>query len=168
MGGFVAFEIMRQAPHRVERLALLNTLARPDGPEQLARRHDYAELVKAGKFDQVVEERIPILFHPERQQDEAYLKIARAMAHETGADAFMRQQLAIMGRRDSRPSLGAISCPTMVVASDHDAIATIEDAREIVGHIPGARLEIIEDCGHLCTLEKPEAVTELLRGWLTG
>lgn len=168
MGGFVAMEVMRQAPQRVIRLALLNTLAQPDGPDQLVRRHGYAELIDAGKFDQVVEERIPILFHPERQQDEDFLKTARTMAHETGAAAFLRQQIAIMGRQDSRPSLGAISCPTLVVASEQDAIAKIEDAQLIADRIPGACLEIIEDCGHLSTLEKPEAVTALLRGWLTA
>lgn len=168
MGGFVAFEIMRQAPQRVIRLALLNTLAQPDGPDQLARRHGYAELVKAGKFDQIVEERIPILFHPERQQDEDFLRTTRTMAHETGAAAFIRQQIAIMGRPDSRPSLRAISCPTLVIASDQDAIAKIEDAQLIADRIPGARLEIIKDCGHLSTLEKPEAVTALLRGWLAA
>jgi len=167
MGGFVAFEILRQAPERVERLALFDTLAKADTEKQITRREGYARLVRAGQFDQVVEERIPILLHPDRQNDERLLDIARQMARDTGAEGFLRQQTAIIGRPDSRPGLAAITCPTLVAIGQQDGITAIDDAREIAEGIPGARLEIIEDCGHLSPLEQPEIVTGLLRAWLT-
>lgn len=168
MGGFIAFEIMRQAPERVERLAVMDTLASPDTEAQIARRKGYADLVEAGRFDQVVEERIPLLLHPARQSDPDLLAAAGAMAQETGAEAFLRQQQAIIDRPDSRPYLGAIACPTLVIIGDHDGIVSVDAARLIAEAIPDARLEVIEDCGHLSPLEKAETVTDLLRDWLTG
>lgn len=166
MGGFTAFEVMRLAPERVKSLALIATLAPNDGPAQTERRQGYIRLVEGGQFAQVVEERIPMLVHPARREDEALLAVVRRMAADTGAETFLRQQRAIMGRPDSRPSLGAISVPTLVVRGDEDGITTPEHFAEIVGGIPGARAEAIADCGHLPTLEKPETITGLLRGWL--
>jgi pimeloyl-ACP methyl ester carboxylesterase len=166
MGGFVAFEVMRQAPQRVRSLALLATLAPNDGPAQTERRQGYIRLVEDGRFEGVVEERIPILVHPARREDEALLTVVRRMAQETGAETFLRQQRAIMARADSRPTLAAIACPTLVVWGRQDGIATLAHQEEIVGGIPGARLEIVEDCGHLATLEKPRTVTGLLTEWL--
>jgi pimeloyl-ACP methyl ester carboxylesterase len=166
MGGFVAFEVMRRAPDRVRRLVLMSTLAPADTPVQTARREGYLRLVEAGRFDEVVEERIPILVHPDRRSDQALIGAARAMAADTGAEAFLRQQRAIMGRADSRPSLSAIACPTLLVMGRQDGIVTEAHQDEMAAAIPGARLEIIEACGHLATLERPEAVNALLRGFL--
>jgi pimeloyl-ACP methyl ester carboxylesterase len=166
MGGFVAFEVMRQAPQRVRSLALLATLAPNDGPAQTERRQGYIRLVEDGRFEGVVEERIPILVHPARREDEALLTVVRRMAQETGAETFLRQQRAIMARADSRPTLAAIACPTLVVWGRQDGIATLAHQEEIVAGIPAARLEIVEDCGHLATLEKPRTVTGLLTEWL--
>jgi pimeloyl-ACP methyl ester carboxylesterase len=166
MGGFVAFEVMRRAAARVRRLVLMSTLAPADTPVQTARRKGYLRLVEAGRFAEVVEERIPILVHPARRGDVALTGAARAMAADTGADAFLRQQLAIMGRADSRPGLWAIACPTLLVMGRQDAIVTDAHQDELAAAIPGARLEIIEDCGHLSSLERPEAVNGLLRRFL--
>ena len=166
MGGFIAFEIMRQQPQRVEKLALFDTLANADMPAQTKRREGYADLVRAGKFDQVVEERIPILFSEAHRSNEDLLNIARQMARDTGAEGFLNQQSAIMGRIDSRPSLPAITCPTLVAIGREDAITAISDAEEISGLIQHSQLEIIEDSGHLTLLEQPEKVNQLLRDWL--
>ncbi|MFN3231111.1 MAG: alpha/beta fold hydrolase [Alphaproteobacteria bacterium] len=166
MGGFIAFEIMRQAPNRVDRLALFDTLASADSAAQTKRRQRYADLVHAGQFDQVVEDRIPILLHPNRQNDTLLLSIARQMAAETGPDAFLRQQAAIMARQDSRPDLKSINCPTLVALGRQDRITSVNDARTIADGVPGARLEVIENCGHLAPLEQPEQVTQLLKEWL--
>ena len=168
MGGFVAFEMWRQAPQRIQRMALFDTLATADTPSQITRRRGYATLVRAGKFDQVVEERIPILLHPERQDNESLLKIARDMASQTGPAAFLRQQDAIISRPDSRPTLATITCPTLVAIGRQDAITALKDAETIAKDIPNAQLNIIEECGHLSLLEQPEAVTKLLRRWLNS
>lgn len=168
MGGFVAFEVMRRQPERVSSLALLATLAPNDGPAQTERRQGYIRLVEAGNFEGVVEERIPILVHPARREDEPLLSVVRRMAAQTGPDTFLRQQRAIMARPDSRPTLPTIACPTLVVWGRQDGITTEAHQSEIVSGIRGARLEMIEDCGHLATLEKPVTVTRLLTDWLAG
>jgi pimeloyl-ACP methyl ester carboxylesterase len=168
MGGFIAFEVMRQAPERVRKLVLLSTLAPNDGPAQTARRQGYIQLVEEGRFEEVVEERIPILVHPARREDAPLLDLIRRMARQTGPETFMLQQRAIMGRADSRPTLGRIGCPTLVVWGRQDGITTEAHQQEIVGGIPGASLAVIEDCGHLTTLEKPRTAARLVAEWLSG
>jgi len=168
MGGFTAFEVMRQAPERVISLALIATLAPNDGPAQTERRQGYIRLVEAGQFDEVVEERIPILVHPARREDEPLLTVVRRMAADTGAETFLRQQRAIMSREDSRASLSRISVPTLVIRGAQDGITTPAHVDEIVGGVPGARFEEIADCGHLPTLEKPVTTNRLLAEWLAA
>ena len=167
MGGFVAFEVMRQAPERVDRMALLATLAPNDGPAQTARRQGYIDLVESGRFADVIEERIPMLFSPDKREDAALLNIARQMAADTGADTFMQQQRAIMSRADSRPSLPAMQVPVMLLWGDADGIATRAHQDEMLAGLPNARLEIIAGGGHLATLEQPEAVNAALLNWLS-
>lgn len=166
MGGFVAFEMLRQAPARVGRLVLMSTLASADGPAQTARREGYLRLVEAGRFDEVVEERLPLLLSPERRSDPELVAAARAMAAATGPDAFLRQQRAIMSRPDSRPSLSAIACPTLILCGRQDGIVTLAHQEEMRDGIPGARLEILDDCGHLMSLEQPARVNALLGEFL--
>jgi pimeloyl-ACP methyl ester carboxylesterase len=89
------------------------------------------------------------------------------MAAETGVDAFLRQQQAIITRPESRPGLGAIKCPTLVLVGDGDEATPPELAREIAGAIGGSRLAMIPDCGHLSTLEQPEKVAAALVDWMT-
>ena len=162
MGGFVAFEVMRRAPERVAKLALISTLASADGPAQTARRQGYIDLVENGQFDQVVEERIPILFPEEKRGDARLLGIARQMAADTGANTFLAQQRAIMARIDSRPRLGEIAVPTLLIWGDKDGITSRAHHEEILDAIPGARLEVIAGAGHLPMVEAPELVVPLL------
>ena len=89
------------------------------------------------------------------------------MAADTGAAAFVRQEKAIISRPDSRPSLPKIACPTLVLVGENDELTTPELAREIAGGIPGAKLTIVPDCGHLSTLERPDAVNAALADWLS-
>lgn len=162
MGGFVAFEVLRRAPQRVAKLVLVSTLASADGPAQTARRQGYIDLVESGRFDQVVEERIPILFPADRRDDPELLRIARQMAADTGADTFLRQQHALMARIDSRPRLSEIAVPTLLVWGDGDGITSREQHEEIAAAIPGARLAVIAGAGHLPMLEAPDQVIPLL------
>ncbi len=115
MGGYIALEIMRQAPERVARLALLDTGARPELPEQTARRRPLMELARSGRFAQIPDLQFPVFVHKNRHGDVALRQLVRTMAEETGPDAFLRQQEAIIARADSRPGLGAIACPTLVL-----------------------------------------------------
>jgi len=166
MGGYVAFEIVRQAPERVARLALLSTSARLDPPEITERRRRQIALAQEGRFRDVADMQFRLLVHRSRLDDEGLQTLVRLMADETGAEAFVRQQTAIIGRADSRPDLARIACPTLVVVGDGDELIAPENSVEIAGGIPGARLVTIAACGHLSTLERPAQVTAALGEWL--
>jgi len=166
MGGFVAFEVMRRAPDRVAKLALIATLASADGPAQTVRRQGYIDLVESGRFDQVVEERIPILFPEDKRDDARLLGIARRMAADTGADTFLAQQRAIMARIDSRPRLGEIAVPVLLIWGEKDGITSRAHHDEILEAIPGSRLEVVPGAGHLPTVEAPEVVVPLLTDFI--
>lgn len=166
MGGYIAFEIMRAAPNRVSRLALLDTTARPDTPAQSQRRREQIDRTRAGHFAQVVDELIEVWVRPSRR-DDGMRRLIHRMAAETGPEAFIRQQTAIMNRMDSRPDLAGIACPTLVVVGADDELTTPEHAKEMAGAVPDARLEVVPDCGHLSTLEQPDALTAALTAWLS-
>jgi pimeloyl-ACP methyl ester carboxylesterase len=168
MGGYIAFEILRQAPQRVARLALLDTGARPDTPEQTERRLHQIELARAGRFAEIPEQLFPLLVSPNHQNDATLWEITHAMADETGADAFVRQQTAIIKRPDSRPGLSAVRCPTLVLVGDGDELTPLPLAQEIAAAISGAQLKVVEDSGHLSTLEQPDIVTQALVEWMSG
>jgi pimeloyl-ACP methyl ester carboxylesterase len=168
MGGYIAFEIMRQAPERVLRLALLDTSALPDRLEQSERRDTQIAMARDGRFAAIADLLFPLMVRPEHQQDEALRRVFWQMHDENGADAFILQQQAIKARPDSRPLLAAISCPTLVVVGDADQLTPPEMAREIAAGISGARLVIIPESGHLSTLEKPDAVTRALTEWMAS
>lgn len=167
MGGYLAFEVMRQASERVARLALLNTAARPDTPEQVERRREHIAMTEDGRFAEVVGILGQRLVRPGVGDDGALSNVVRQMADEIGPDGFIRQQRTATSRPDSRAGLAAISCPVLVVAGADDDITTIGHATEIADGIPGARLTVIPDCGHLSTLEQPAMVTQTLVDWLS-
>jgi pimeloyl-ACP methyl ester carboxylesterase len=166
MGGYVAFEIMRRAPGRVTHLALLDTSARPDPPEMVQRRRDLIALSARGEFRGVTAELLAQWVHPERMKDAAFAERVGAMTRRVGREAFARQQTAIMNRPDSRPGLGAIRAPTLVLCGRQDAATPVERHREIAADIPDSRLVVVEECGHLAPLEKPGEVSAALRAWL--
>ena len=168
MGGYIAFAMLRLAPERIARLALLDTAAGPDLPEQKVGREKFIAMAEAGKLTDVVEILTPRFLHRSRQNDEALKRVVRDMAAETGPEAFVRQQKAIMSRPDSRPLLASIRCPSLVLVGEGDELTPPELAKEIAGGISGARLVVVPDCGHLSTLEKPEAVNAALTDWLTA
>lgn len=165
MGGYVAFEILRQAPERVARLALLNTKARPDSEEETKRRKDLLSSVGVGNFKGATGRLLPLFIHEDRLADEDLTADIEAMAERVGKDAFVRQQKAILTRPDSRPGLAKISCPTLVIGSRQDRLTPVDCHEEMAAGIPGAELIIIEDCGHLSPMEHPDRVTEELRRW---
>lgn len=162
MGGYISFEIMRQAPERVAKLALLDTSAQPETPQQTERRTALIALARDDRLIAINDILWPHLVHSSKQ-DNAALRVAiDQMAVETGAEAFIRQERAIIGRADSRPSLNAIKCPTLVIVGDSDRLTPPAHAKEIADGIPGARLETIAECGHMSAMEEPAKVTKLL------
>jgi pimeloyl-ACP methyl ester carboxylesterase len=168
MGGYIAFEILRQAAARVAKLALLDTGAGAEVPERTAQRKPLIALAQQGRFAEITEDQFPLLVHRSRHGDTALKAQVRAMNQETGPDAYCRQQHAIMGRPDSRPGFAAISCPTLVLVGDEDQLTPPALAHEMAGGIRGARLVVVPECGHLSTMERPQAVTQALLDWMRG
>lgn len=168
MGGYLALEVMRQAPDRVARLALLDTNARADTPEISERRRRQIELAQNGRLGEIVDQQLPLFVHRDRRGDTSLIEIVRVMAEETGVEAFVRQQRALIGRADLRSHLAAIRCPTLVLVGDGDELTPPTLAKEIAGSITGARLVVVPASGHLSTLEQPVAVNTALVEWMAA
>lgn len=166
MGGYVAFEVVRQAAGRVARLALLDTGAGAEVPERTEQRKPLLQLARQGRFAAITDNQFPLLVHRKRHGDAALRATVRAMNEETGADAYLRQQQAIMSRPDSRPGLAAIACPTLILVGDDDQLTPPALAREMAAGIRGSRLVIVSDSGHLSTIEQPQQVTGALVEWM--
>ena len=166
MGGYIALAILRLAPERVIKLALLDTGSRADTPEQTERRKAQIAMAEKGQLDAINDALWPLLVHKDRQGDMALKKEVAQMAILAGAEAFARQQQAIMTRPDSRPSLPAIKCPTLVLVGEGDQLTPPHLAEEMASLIPGSRHVVVPDSGHLSTMEQPEAVTRALVEWL--
>lgn len=165
MGGYVALEIMRQAPERIRGLVLLDTMARPDTAEATENRHRLMALAEKD-FPRVTETLMPRLVHPDRLQDDDLTRVIKDMANTLGKDVFLRQQQAIIDRVDSRPYLPQIQCPALILCGREDAIAPVEIHEEMAEGIPDSTLIVVEQSGHLSPLERPEPVTQAMRNWL--
>lgn len=165
MGGYVALEIMRRAPERVSRLALINSSARSDTPERTRQRMAGIESLRRGKFVGITHRLLGDLVHADHTVGPVAEEM-RAMASRVGGEAFIRQQQAIMTRPDSLAGLNAIDVPTMIVVGEGDRITPPDHAREIHERIAGSSFHLIGACGHMAALEHPEQVNFLLRNWL--
>ena len=166
MGGYVAFEILRRAPARVERLALMDTQATPDTPEATARRRGFVDQTKMGRFHGVQPSLLPQIVHRSRLADQSVIQPIVEMAAEVGADGFCRSQVAMIDRPDSRPLLVEIKQPTLVLVGRQDIATPLVRAEEMAADIGHSQLVVIETCGHMSPLEKPAEVSAALRRWL--
>ena len=166
MGGMLALEMQRQAPARVQGLALLGTTARPDTPELIALRTRACELFAAGRMDEVLRANVLLAFHPSRARAPGLVERYLAMIRRAGAAQLIAQNQAVMARPDSRPRLAAVACPVLVACGEADLLTPPEHAREMAALMPHARLELVPGAGHMLTLEQPERVSALLVNWL--
>jgi pimeloyl-ACP methyl ester carboxylesterase len=167
MGGYVAFEVFRRAPERVERIALIDTQAAPDSTETRTRRQAFIEQTRLGRFHGVHPTLLPQIIHPTRLKDTAVTQPILDMAKEIGGDGFVRQQQAILGRPDSRPLLVEIEVPAVVIVGRQDMATPLLRSQEMAADIANAQLVILEECGHVSPLERPTEVSAALRRWLT-
>jgi pimeloyl-ACP methyl ester carboxylesterase len=167
MGGYVAFEILRRATQRVERLALMDTQATPDSAESTKRRRALLEQIKIGRFHGVQRTLLPQLVHSRRINDATISQPIFDMAQEIGADGFVREQRAIIDRADSRRMLVDIDIPTVVIVGRQDQVTPLPRSEEMAADIANSRLIVLEECGHMSPLEKPAEVTAALRRWLS-
>ena len=166
MGGYIAFEIMRQAPERVARLALINTQARADTPEAIERRRGHIARAKRGELRALRDEMFPDLVHSSRRDDESLRKLMHVQDEDVGVERYVAQQNAMIARVDSRPTMAGITCPTLVLSGDEDKLIPNWLSKEMADGITGAKLVILDRCGHLPQPEQPEATIAALAEWL--
>jgi pimeloyl-ACP methyl ester carboxylesterase len=166
MGGYIAFEIMRQAPERVAKLALINTQARPDTPEAMIRRRGLMARAQNGEYRAVLDELFPGFVHSSRRDDAGLRRLVHDMGADVGPEAFIRQMTAVMSRPDSRPTLATIKCPTLVLTGDEDNTIPNSLSIEMADGIDGAKLVILPNSGHLPQPEQPQATSDALAEWL--
>ena len=162
LGGYIAFEILRQARARVVRLALIDTGARADTAQQSARRLQRIEMAQSGRFSESLDLQFPLVVHPRHQRNEELRDAYRTMAMECGPEAFVRHLQADLRRPDSRRVLGEIRCPTTIVVGDSDQLTPPALAEEMARGIDNARLVVVPEAGHLSPLEQPAHVTQAL------
>jgi pimeloyl-ACP methyl ester carboxylesterase len=166
LGGYLAFEIIRRQLQRLERLVLMDTKAIADDPPRRAGRYADIAKVKEGGIDALIPELPARWLHPAHAQRAELTKLMSEMARSIGARGLFNQQAAMLARPDSRDDLARVAVPTLVMCGRNDPVTPVPDHEVIAARIPGARLEIIEDCGHLSTIEQPEAVNRVLIDWL--
>lgn len=167
MGGYVAFEMMRQAPERVTRLALLDTRATCDTAVETERRRDMLALAGKGRFHGVTDRLMPLLVHPDRLSETDLTGDIKQMARDVGPDGFARQTEAIMNRRDSRDTCMEIAVPSLVLCGRQDKVTPLHQHEEMANLLPDVEMVVIEDCGHMSTMERPAETNAALQRWLT-
>lgn len=166
-GGIVAMDMVRQAPERIRRLALLDTTMMPDTPETLAARRKTADMAeRATRFHGFSDQLAGAYLSPQNRENAELVAEIRAMTERLGADVFARQTR--LPRPDNRDALASLTCPVLVACGEEDVLTTPERHREMATLIPGADLVMIPDAGHMTPLEQPEAVTEALQNWLAA
>lgn len=167
MGGILALSILRQAPERIARLALLNTNPFAEASERQAQRAgDIAQAEAMGMARYAREVLAPLYPAAGAQNDSAHAELVVAMAERAGLEAFRRQALALRDRPDGSAALADITQPTLVLCGDGDQLCPPARHIYLAEHISDAELLILEGVGHLSTLQAPAAVSEALARWL--
>ncbi|WP_226637652.1 alpha/beta fold hydrolase [Novosphingobium profundi] len=166
MGGYVAMEIWRQAPERVSRIAFLDTSAGADDADAARLRQAAITTARKRSLEAVLRGSLRRLVHPDAERTTAEAVVAMALG--VGLETYANQQRAIMARPDSHADLARINVPALVLAGAQDKLTPPQRARDIAAHTPGARLELVEQCGHMAPMEQGAAVTVHLRDWLAA
>jgi pimeloyl-ACP methyl ester carboxylesterase len=166
LGGYLAFEIIRRALPRIERLVLMDTTAAADFPERRAGRLADMAKVREGGIDALIPELPARWLHPAHAGRADLRDLMSAMARSIGAGGQLNQQLAMMARPDSHADLDRVRVPALLMCGRQDPVTPLRDHEAMAARIPGARLDIVEDCGHLSTIEQPEEVNRILADWL--
>jgi pimeloyl-ACP methyl ester carboxylesterase len=165
-GGFVAQEIVRRAPHRVERLALLDTSIRSDTDERRASRKALLQAANMpGAFKGIADRLLPTFIHPDRLSDVDLVDRIKAMTLRLGREVFLRQ--SAMERFDGEQALRTLTCPILILCGEQDVLTPLASHQDMVNGLPHARLIVIASSGHMTPMEQPDAVSSALRDWLT-
>lgn len=166
MGGYISFEMMRRAPGRISRLALISTSARADAPESAPERRESVMIAREHGASVAWRQKMGLSFHrPDRLPPDVIAEL-EAMTDKLGADRYASQQEAIIARADSRDILPAITCPTIVICGTHDSRTPPVHSWEIASAVAGAELHLLAECGHCSPIEDPRTVNALLGAWM--
>lgn len=168
MGGRVAFEVVRRAPERVRSLAVLDTGAHPAPAGEREQRRGRIEIAEAGGMEALAANWVPAMLHPSRRSDRRLVDAISEMVASFTVEQYIGQIHALLGRPDARRVLPSIACPTLVACGRADEWSPLAQHEEITAEVPGARLAVIEDAGHMVAMEQPEATTRLLAEWLAS
>jgi len=166
LGGYVAFEIIRRQLHRLERLVLIDTTAVADHPARKAGRLADIAKVREGGIEALIPELPSRWFLPAHARKPELAKLMAEMARSVGARGQFNQQTAMLARPDSHEDLAKVSVPTLVMCGRQDPVTPLADHEAMAARVAGSRLRIIEDCGHLSTIEQPQVVSQVLAEWL--
>jgi pimeloyl-ACP methyl ester carboxylesterase len=171
MGGIVAFEMFRQAPQRIVRIAFLDTNPRAEGPENVPVRHQQINDIAQGGVETLktfVSQQLMPKYVFGSEQRLRLEPLVMEMALDVGADEFINQWRALASRADSWSTLKDIRCPTLILCGVHDALCNEKLHRDMALEVKHARLDIIDEAGHLSTLDAPEQVNQALENWLNS
>jgi pimeloyl-ACP methyl ester carboxylesterase len=166
MGARVALEVFREAPDRVERLALLDTGVHPPQPGEAAKRHALLALGRQHGIERLVDEWLPPMVHPDHAREAGIMEPLRAMCIAAGVDTYEAQITALLGRPEASPLLPTINGPVLVACGREDVWSPPEQHEEMAAAIPDAELVIFDHCGHMAPVEAPDQVNVALRRWL--
>lgn len=166
MGGILAMEILRQAPDRITRLALLDTNPRAEAPEAQARRAPQIEKALSGGLESVMRDDMKPNYLAPGPNKAAILDLCMDMALTLGPEVFVRQSRALRDRPDQQPTLAAFTGPALVLMGAEDQLCPLDRHQLMHGLMPQSRLHIIPDAAHLPPLEQPDATLRALRDWL--
>jgi pimeloyl-ACP methyl ester carboxylesterase len=166
-GGFLVFELLRQAPERIQRVVLMNTNAKAADPEfERPLSEAFIERASVNGIEDIAKEFIPYFVRQESQDSEEMIRTITTMAKDIGAKGYIEQTKASLGRVDSRLDLPGIRSPVLLIGARNDVLTPPLEQEDMLAAMPIAKLEIIEECGHLSPLEKPTQVSELVADWL--
>lgn len=166
MGGIVAMEVARQAPQRIRGMALLGTNARPEADDVRQLREAAIAFFEQGRVLEVLRLNVPLAFHASRAGDARLTQCYLDFVMAAGAEQLVRQNRAIIGRPDARLHLPALRCPVLVMCGDSDQLTPPDCSHEIAALVPHAQLQMVPDCGHMLTMERPDIVNPALLRWL--
>ena len=166
MGARVAIEIVNQAPARVERLAILDTGVHGVQSGEQNARQELVDLANTPGMEALAARWIPPMLAPDRVGDAALMEEIAAMVCRATPLIFARQIRALLNRPPAEPVLPRIACPVAIAVGRQDGWSPVSQHEEIAAAVPHARLDIIENCGHMAPLERPEAVGKILAAWL--
>lgn len=167
MGGIVAMEILAQAPARVMGLCLMDTNPKAEHPKVAEAREAQIQKVRDGGLRAVMREEMTPLYLADGPNVGAILDTCMAMADTMGAVTFVRQSRALQTRADRQETLARVTVPSLILCGREDALCPLHRHQAMHDLIPGSELVIVEQAGHLPTLEQPEVTTRAIRAWLT-